>query len=541
MHAYPRLLAMGHLIALLVTPCGAQLAAPSAGSPREIALRRAAETMIHLQKHEYDRATVYFSASLTTSLPPRRLADTWAGLVSALGEPTGADSARADSTGTGFVVHVPVRFASMSIDATLRFDADHLISALGLVPVAGRAAPPSPTTPEAERLYAAGLFTDARLAFESVLTRSPDDYLAHLRLGTIALLEGRPREAIADLDAARRLRPDEREPRSRLQEARYREGDMAVAAELARGLGRVATAMQLEWLAVSGANRLEWGDAIVRIPFERTDPLPVVRISVNGAAPAYFLIDTGAGETILDPAFASAVGAQLFGADSSSFAGGKVGTFQHGAVASLQLGTLTVRNVPIHVQSTRSFSAAGGGLRIDGIIGTILFMQVMATLDYPRGELVLRPKTVASPHLASSIALPMWLASDHLMLIWGRANAADSVLMLLDTGLVGAAFVAPDTVFRAAGIDLANAPAVTGIGGGGPVTAKPVSIRRLQFGPIVRNDISALAGVFPPTLASQHGFPILGLISHELVRAYAVTFDYQRMRVLFEGGDVRTP
>lgn len=114
---------------------------------------------------------------------------------------------------------------------------------------------------------------------------------------------------------------------------------------------------------------------------------------MNGRPPSYFIIDTGTGETVLDDAFADSIGARTFGADSGTFAGGRRAALVHGRVDSLRLGRLTVHDVPVLIMSTRRFAAAAGGRRVDGIIGTVLFYHLIATLDCPGARLLLRPPT----------------------------------------------------------------------------------------------------------------------------------------------------
>jgi hypothetical protein len=79
----------------------------------------------------------------------------------------------------------------------------------------------------------------------------------------------------------------------------------------------------------------------------------------------------------------------------------------------------------------RQLSAGLGVKRIDGVIGTTLFYHFLATLDFPRGELVLRRKnaeslkTFAAEASEDSVAVPFWIASDHVMVggvAWRRCR-----------------------------------------------------------------------------------------------------------------------
>jgi hypothetical protein len=89
----------------------------------------------------------------------------------------------------------------------------------------------------------------------------------------------------------------------------------------------------------------------------------------------------------------------------------------------------------------RQLSKGLGVKRIDGVIGTTLFYHFLATLDFPRGELVLRRKnaeslkTFVAESSEDSVAVPFWIASDHFMVGWGRVETMPPALLFVDTGL----------------------------------------------------------------------------------------------------------
>jgi len=80
----------------------------------------------------------------------------------------------------------------------------------------------------------------------------------------------------------------------------------------------------------------------------------------------------------------------------------------------------------------RQLSKDLGVKRIDGAIGTTLFYHFLTTMDYPRGELVLRRKTVKSleefkaTSSGKRVAVPVWMASDHFMVDWGSRGDASA-------------------------------------------------------------------------------------------------------------------
>ena len=89
----------------------------------------------------------------------------------------------------------------------------------------------------------------------------------------------------------------------------------------------------------------------------------------------------------------------------------------------------------------RQLSKDLGAKRIDGAMGTTLFYHFLATMDYPRSELVLRRKDAKSleefkaKSSGKRVVVPIWMASDHFMVGWGRVETLPPTLLFVDTGL----------------------------------------------------------------------------------------------------------
>src|SRR6266576_3048129 len=93
------------------------------------------------------------------------------------------------------------------------------------------------------------------------------------------------------------------------------------------------------------------------------------------------------------------------------------------------------------MMSLRQISKDLGVKRIDGAMGTTLFYHFLATMDYPRSELVLRRKDAKSleefkaKSSGKRVVVPIWMASDHFMVGWGRVETLPPTLLFVDTGL----------------------------------------------------------------------------------------------------------
>ena len=184
----------------------------------------------------------------------------------------------------------------------------------------------------------------------------------------------------------------------------------------------------------------------------------------------------------------------------------------------------------------RQLSAGLGVKRIDGMIGTTLFYHFLTTLDYPRGELVLRRKnaeslkTFAAESSEDSVAVPFWMASDHFMVGWGRVETMPPALLFVDTGLAGAGVKLAEPVIKAAGIKLEEDKASEGAGAGGTLKVVPYTVRQLSFGDMREDNVPGVYdGPFP--WENTFGFHLAGMVGHDFFKPFAVTFDFETMRI----------
>ena len=202
---------------------------------------------------------------------------------------------------------------------------------------------------------------------------------------------------------------------------------------------------------------LHGNGASTRLKFVRTEPLPLVNVRVNGGKEVTFFIDTGGSEVTLDTEFAKELGVSKFGAVQGTFSGGQHAEVQLGRIESLTVGDWTVKNVPTAMLPLRQLSEGLGVKQINGIIGTTLFYHFLATMDYPHGELVLRRKDAKgleefkAQSSGKRVTVPIWMASDHFMVGWGRVETLPPTLLFVDTGLVGAGVKLAESVIKEAG------------------------------------------------------------------------------------------
>jgi hypothetical protein len=369
-------------------------------------------------------------------------------------------------------------------------------------------------------------------------------------LGRIALLSDRLGDARKWLERAIALRPGDADAKVMRAEAFYRGDDFQAAAAALNGVDVSSNALvksQYPTLNVAKMAsfkgqtpyELQGEGTVTRLKFVTAEVLPVVTVRVNGGQEVTFFIDTGGSEVALDTDFAKELGVPNFGTVQGTFSGGQHADVRQARIESLTVGDWTVKNLPAVAIPLRQLSQGLGVKRIDGIIGTTLFYHFLATLDYPHGELVLRRKTPGSgaqiegPSSGKAIAVPIWMASDHFMVGWGRVETIPPSLLFVDTGLAGAGVKLAEPVIRQAGIKLDETKAYEGAGGGGTLKIVPYTVGRLSFGGVRERNVAGLYdGPFP--WENSFGFHLAGMVGHDFFKPYAVTFDFATMRILLQ-------
>jgi predicted aspartyl protease len=407
-----------------------------------------------------------------------------------------------------------------------------------------------PTLSESDSagLFQAGKFSEAGKLYLQTVTQNPKDYSAILQLGRIALLSNRLDDAQNWLQKAITLQPENADPKVMLAEVFYRRDDFQKAAASVRGVDVSSNKLvreqyptlnvpMLESFKDQTPYELKGNGTSTRVKFVKTDPLPVINVRVNGGKEVTFFIDTGGSEVTLDTDFAKELGVPQFGTVQGTFSGGQHSEVQLGRIESFTLGDWTVTNVPTAMLPLRQLSQGFGVKQIDGIIGTTLFYHFLTTMDYPHGELVLRQKTVETlkkfMQSGRRVAVPMWMASDHFMVGWGRVEKLPPALLFVDTGLMGAGVKLAESVITEAGIKLEQNKATEGAGGGGKLKIVPYTVHQLSFGDIKEENVQGLYdGPFP--WENMFGFHLSGMVGHDFFRPYAVTFDFQNMQIFLQ-------
>ena len=123
--------------------------------------------------------------------------------------------------------------------------------------------------------------------------------------------------------------------------------------------------------------------APVPFVFARSRPAVIVQVRVNGAGPFAFVLDTGAGSTVLSSAAARTAGVArgrsvaLYGAGGR--AAGSLAT-----VREIAVGSARRRTMHVVISDALHGAEQAVGTRLDGVLGASFFGDRRLTIDYPQ-------------------------------------------------------------------------------------------------------------------------------------------------------------
>jgi len=395
---------------------------------------------------------------------------------------------------------------------------------------------------QADGAYEQGDFGRARPLYETALASAPESQHVLERLAFIRFFSAEYAEAIPDFRKVAELDPLKRRVMlAYVASAQYLMRDYAAAAATLEDVGdlNLLNAEQVRLLAEEPPYEVSATADQAVLPFLQLDPLPVVEIEVNSERISV-LIDTGGAQLILDSEFADQVGVRPVSEhEVKGFAGGKTGSVSYGITQSVRLGEIELRRVPVWVLPTRRFSS-DFGRRIDGILGTEILRQFLPTLDYIDRRLILRLKT--EEHLAQvrsmepKARVPFVIDGIHCMYAPCSINGKGPVLMYFDSGMAddeGACLSLMSAALEDLGLPK---PARTeqGEGGGGAFHYGYVEIESVQVGELVHREQKASFSGTGASLLTAAGYKTYGLLSHNFLKHYRWTIDFDARAFLFD-------
>jgi predicted aspartyl protease len=252
-------------------------------------------------------------------------------------------------------------------------------------------------------------------------------------------------------------------------------------------------------------------------------PLILLPVHVNGQGPFDFILDTGAGTSLLTPERAKELNVEIIGSKEGQSAGGKVAV-SLGRAASLAVGAVKVDDLDLGIVDLAHIGATVGA-KIDGDLGYNFLRHFRVMIDYARCEIRLEdPKRVESVDGGVKTEVPIRLANaaKPIILVDVYANGRGPFPFAIDTGTSTTA-IKPELAKELA---LKTSPMGAGTTAGAQVTMNAGTLQSFQLGGARIDDMPVVVADFFDMLSKAVGAELAGIVGYNFLRNYKVVVDY---------------
>ena len=252
-------------------------------------------------------------------------------------------------------------------------------------------------------------------------------------------------------------------------------------------------------------------------------PLILLPVHVNDQGPFDFILDTGAGTSLLTPELAKQLNVKIVGSKEGQSAGGSVAVSLAKA-DSLAVGDARIDDVDLGIVDLAHVGKTIGA-KIDGDLGYNFLKYFRITIDY--GDCEIRfddPKRVETFGRSAKAELPIRLASaaKPLLLIDVRLNGRGPFQFAIDTGTSTTAI----TPQLAKELDIASSPIGAGTTAGAQVGVRAGNVESFQLGGAKIDNMAVVVADFFEMLSAAIGAKLDGIVGYNFLRNYKVAIDY---------------
>jgi len=252
-------------------------------------------------------------------------------------------------------------------------------------------------------------------------------------------------------------------------------------------------------------------------------PLILLPVQVNGDGPFEFILDTGAGTSLLSSDLAKKLKIKIISTKEGQSAGGKI-SVSLAKVDSLAVGQAKLDDVDVGIVDLTHIGNTIG-TKIDGDVGYNFLKHFRITIDYHDCEIRLdEPRRIQRLGRSSKAEVPMRLASlaKPLLLVNVHANGHGPFQFAIDTGTSTTA-IAPELAQQ---LGLNSSPVGPLTTGGAQVNVTAGTLESFKVGRAGVDDLVVVVADFFATLSQAVGAKLDGIVGYNFLRNFRVVMDY---------------
>jgi predicted aspartyl protease len=252
-------------------------------------------------------------------------------------------------------------------------------------------------------------------------------------------------------------------------------------------------------------------------------PLILIPVDVNNRGPFEFILDTGAGTSLLSSDLAKELDIKIIGSKEGQSAGGKV-SVSLAKVNSLAVGGTRLEDVDVGIVDLRHIGKTVGA-KIDGDLGYNFLRQFRITINYDDSEIQLAaPNHVEDSGKSPKAEVPIRLAhpAKPLIMVDVRANGRGPFQFAIDTGTSTSA-ITPELAKE---LGVASSPVSPVTAGSGYIEVTAGVLTSFQLGGARIDNMAVIVADFFEMLSQAVGAKLDGIVGYNFLRGYKVMIDY---------------
>jgi predicted aspartyl protease len=253
-------------------------------------------------------------------------------------------------------------------------------------------------------------------------------------------------------------------------------------------------------------------------------PLILLPVEVNGEGPFEFVLDTGAGTSLLSSELGRKLGVQIIRSKEGQSAGGAV-SVSLAKVNSLGVASAKLDDVDVGLVDLSHIGKAVGA-KIDGDLGYNFLKHFRITLDYRKNEIRFddpkRFELVGRATAVTEVAMRLANPAKPLILVDVYANGRGPFQFAVDTGTSTTA-ITPDLAKQ---LGVASSPIGPVTTGGAHVDVTAGTLQSFRVGGARTDNLAVIVADFFAMLSKAIGAKLDGIVGYNFLRNYKVALDY---------------
>jgi predicted aspartyl protease len=253
-------------------------------------------------------------------------------------------------------------------------------------------------------------------------------------------------------------------------------------------------------------------------------PLILLPAEVNGEGPFEFILDTGAGTSLLSSELGQKLGIKILGSKEGQSAGGAV-SVSLAKVSSLAVASAKLDDVDVGLVDLSHISKTVGA-KIDGDLGYNFLKHFRITLDYRKSEIRFddpkRFELAGQSTAVTEVAMRLASPATPLILVDVHANGRGPFQFAVDTGTSTTA-ITPELAKQ---LGVASSPIGAATTGGAHVDVTAGVLQSFHLGGARIHNSTVVVADFFAMLSNALGAQLDGIVGYNFLRNYKVALDY---------------